>query len=371
MRAHPQARNIGYGLAWLLLARSAAAQVEPSIDARPSKPSTDPEAGLVLEPTSTTGAWHLNVGFWTQYAQDPIALRFVQTGRQAIVPVAHQVTSDVVVGIGLWDRAAIGVDMPFFLTQNGSAVAQDTVVTGGTVPPTGLGDLAISGKVTLASNDRSGVRSGFGVAALGSVSLPTGSRQSFLGEGAVTASLRILAEMALGIGSIRASVGYDMRTETRTWPASYLGGVMFGDDVPWAFAVDIRPKALVPAADNGDRQAWEIGVHGLLPAGPVWPTEKGAASLSPALVGLDDRIAIGKYKDAYVLVGGEIGLDSAVGVPEVSGDLSIGWAPRSHDRDHDGIPDDVDECPDLPEDIDGVQDQDGCPENDSDSGTTR
>ena len=81
--------------------------------------------------------------------------------------------------------------------------------------------------------------------------------------------------------------------------------------------------------------------------------------------------AIGKYKDAYVLVGGEIGLDSAVGVPEVSGDLSIGWAPRSHDRDHDGIPDDVDECPDLPEDIEGVQDQDGCPENDSDSGTTR
>ena len=111
MRAHPQARNIGCGLAWLLVARSAAAQVEPSIDARPSRPSTDPEAGLVLEPTSTTGAWHLNVGLWTQYAQDPIALRFVQTGRQAIVPVAHQVTSDVVVGIGLWNRAADPFDL--------------------------------------------------------------------------------------------------------------------------------------------------------------------------------------------------------------------------------------------------------------------
>jgi len=32
------------------------------------------------------------------------------------------------------------------------------------------------------------------------------------------------------------------------------------------------------------------------------------------------------------------------------------------DRDGDGIPDDVDKCPDIPEDIDGFEDTDGCPE---------
>ena len=32
------------------------------------------------------------------------------------------------------------------------------------------------------------------------------------------------------------------------------------------------------------------------------------------------------------------------------------------DRDGDGIPDDVDKCPDIPEDIDGFEDEDGCPE---------
>jgi hypothetical protein len=37
-----------------------------------------------------------------------------------------------------------------------------------------------------------------------------------------------------------------------------------------------------------------------------------------------------------------------------------------HDRDGDGVPDDVDQCPDLPEDKDGIQDQDGCPEDDAD-----
>jgi outer membrane protein OmpA-like peptidoglycan-associated protein len=40
--------------------------------------------------------------------------------------------------------------------------------------------------------------------------------------------------------------------------------------------------------------------------------------------------------------------------------------PAPTDRDHDGIPDDVDKCPDLPEDKDGIEDADGCPETDTD-----
>jgi len=36
------------------------------------------------------------------------------------------------------------------------------------------------------------------------------------------------------------------------------------------------------------------------------------------------------------------------------------------DNDGDGIPDHLDDCPDLPEDIDGFDDSDGCPDNDND-----
>lgn len=38
----------------------------------------------------------------------------------------------------------------------------------------------------------------------------------------------------------------------------------------------------------------------------------------------------------------------------------------STDRDGDGIPDEVDQCPDVPEDKDGFEDQDGCPDYDND-----
>jgi outer membrane protein OmpA-like peptidoglycan-associated protein len=40
--------------------------------------------------------------------------------------------------------------------------------------------------------------------------------------------------------------------------------------------------------------------------------------------------------------------------------------PQPPDRDGDGIPDSLDKCPDKPEDKDGIDDQDGCPEDDSD-----
>ena len=41
--------------------------------------------------------------------------------------------------------------------------------------------------------------------------------------------------------------------------------------------------------------------------------------------------------------------------------------PGSKDRDGDGIPDNVDRCPDQPEDKDGFQDEDGCPDPDNDN----
>ncbi len=40
--------------------------------------------------------------------------------------------------------------------------------------------------------------------------------------------------------------------------------------------------------------------------------------------------------------------------------------PDFRDRDHDGIYDTDDKCPDQPEDRDGFQDEDGCPDPDND-----
>jgi hypothetical protein len=49
-----------------------------------------------------------------------------------------------------------------------------------------------------------------------------------------------------------------------------------------------------------------------------------------------------------------------------AGAIAVPNASPVADRDHDGVPDDVDRCPDDPEDCDGFEDTDGCFEADND-----
>jgi hypothetical protein len=331
----------------------------PAIDARTWQPPADPDASMVLEPTLTPGNLQWNVAAWALYALEPV---IAHDGAPSLHPVEHQVGADLVANVGLGRRFALGVDVPFFLWQTGDAIG---------VPTAGIGDVSLLGKATLVSNDKQSLRAGLGLAALVDVTLPTAPRSSFMGDGAVTASLRWLAEYSLGIGALRGSLGFLLRPNWRTGALSAsddLGTV--GDALPWSLGIVLRPKALLPTIDSGDRQEWEIAAHGALPAGPIapfgWGSGPGAAALSPALLSADDRIALGRHHDAYVLAGAEVGLDDALGVPAFRVVVSVGWAPRVHDRDGDGVPDDVDQCPDLPEDKDGIQDQDGCPEDDAD-----
>lgn len=65
-------------------------------------------------------------------------------------------------------------------------------------------------------------------------------------------------------------------------------------------------------------------------------------------------------------VGGGTSLTSTVGAPEYRAYAALTWAPRQLDRDNDGILDHADLCPDDPEDFDGFEDHDGCPDLDND-----
>jgi outer membrane protein OmpA-like peptidoglycan-associated protein len=47
--------------------------------------------------------------------------------------------------------------------------------------------------------------------------------------------------------------------------------------------------------------------------------------------------------------------------------IGVRYRPTTHDSDHDGVPDDRDKCPNEAEDRDGINDTDGCPEEDDDS----
>ena len=347
----------------LSFAREAGAQSKPSVDTRIWRPSTDPNASLVIEPAVTPGAGVLTIGGYASYAFHPVTLKKAGSDDVALRPVAHSVTFDAIANYGIGKRFAVGLDVPVVAYQNGDKNLPSSVSAENKVPTAGIGDLALSAKGTLLRNDQGG----FGLAALGNVTVPTADRQSFLGEGAATVSARVVAEYTLLVAIAQASIGYKYRPEHRTWPSAETGGVRFGDEVPWSIGFALRPGLL--GIDPANHQRLEIGVHGWVPAGPVGPFgsgNPGSAALSPVQLALSDRIELGHYRDTFLTLGGELGLTRAVGEPVFQVIAGIGWTPRAHDMDGDGVKDDVDGCPEIPEDKDGFEDSDGCPEIDND-----
>jgi OOP family OmpA-OmpF porin len=84
-----------------------------------------------------------------------------------------------------------------------------------------------------------------------------------------------------------------------------------------------------------------------------------------------------RAKDFIFSVAGGGGIMSGIGVPQFQVVAGLGWAPEPEepeedfaisewDIDGDGIDNEADSCPDNPEDMDGFEDEDGCPEPDND-----
>jgi outer membrane protein OmpA-like peptidoglycan-associated protein len=72
-------------------------------------------------------------------------------------------------------------------------------------------------------------------------------------------------------------------------------------------------------------------------------------------------------KNSFLSLGGGAGLMRGKGgSPDARAFIGIVFEPNIGDRDGDGIKDDVDKCPDQPEDYDGFEDEEGCPDPDND-----
>jgi outer membrane protein OmpA-like peptidoglycan-associated protein len=72
-------------------------------------------------------------------------------------------------------------------------------------------------------------------------------------------------------------------------------------------------------------------------------------------------------RNSYLMLGGGARYTSGFEAADQRVLLGFVFEPSIGDRDGDGIKDDVDKCPDDPEDFDGFQDQDGCPDPDNDN----
>jgi len=211
-----------------------------------------------------------------------------------------------------------------------------------------------------------------GLGVIASLYLPTVSpTDRFLGEAAGKAGGAAdgkLVPQIIGIldkefgrtGALRVSLNAGIRLRSReTFTNSDAGAdgapvtgssVSVGAEVPFGFGV----------AYALSRQRFDLvgEVFGSLPLGDhdnYQPLE--------ALGGVKLYLA----RNSFLSLGAGRGLVPGKGAnPDFRAMIGIVFEPNIGDRDGDGIKDDVDKCPDDPEDMDGFQDEDGCPEPDND-----
>jgi OmpA-OmpF porin, OOP family len=348
--------------------RAAAADPVPSLDLRGFTAPVDPGSGVYVQPVTSpaTGEW--NVGLWASYAYRPITLRDTQTGAVAVDVVKHQLSSDLVAGVGFWRRLYVGFDLPVVLYQTGDALSTNAAAvqalgSTSTLPRQAFGDLGLDAKLTLV-RPAGGDVGGFGLALHERFTVPTGDPASFLGEGTVSSEARLLAEYRLAALGVHAALGVKLRGHTEDFACDAVGTAActsrIGDEIPFGLGASFRPQRL--GIDDEGRMTWFLEMNGHLPVYPIAPFHSTAASS----LQLDAAVRFALTPDVSLLAGLEAGLLDGLGDAPVRALLSVSWAPRLHDRDGDGIPDDVDRCPDLPEDYDGFQDHDGCPDLDND-----
>ncbi len=221
----------------------------------------------------------------------------------------------------------------------------------------GLGNIGLHLKTRLLNTSRP---PHLGIGVIASVFLPTASpKDRFLGEARITPQIIGIVDKELGRrGQLRISLngGIRIRQTTSFTDLGDGGAPATGKTIT---ASGELPVGLGVAYAISPQKFDLVGeVFGAIPLGKhddYQPLE--------AIGGVKLYLA----RNSFLSLGAGRGLRPANGAnPELRAFIGIVFEPNLGDRDGDGLKDDIDQCPSEPEDFDGFEDEDGCPDPDND-----
>ncbi len=243
------------------------------------------------------------------------------------------------------DRFRVGLNAPFAITNEGSAVTVGGIPYA-TPSTRRIGDMRLGVDVRLLGEYGDPLTIAFGT----QLFFPTGSQDSYTGDGSVRVQPRVLVAGDAGLFGYSARVGFEYRPTQAGYPLGAAGSELsFGA----AAGVKLMERKLTIGpeisgstvlVDSGAFKQISTPVEGML----------GARYVN----GIDVGIA------------GGAGLTRGIGSPTARLMVTIGVASPYkkpiYDRDKDNIFDDIDACPDMP----GIKSEDpkynGCPDPDRD-----
>ena len=282
---------------------------------------------------------------------------------------------------GLMDMIVIGAQVPIVIPSGDGYSGQDpgdsTHHKMGWSTPGGIGDIALHVKLRWIRADRHA----FGLGTVIQYQAPVGKPDLLMGEG--------------GGGAVSGKMILDI--EPRSWYRGALNvGVRYAIGAESENFLDNRynshavAEGWVMPSDNpllfkyGPMLTFGIGNSFVLVPGvmeaviEVYGNHLLTNMSDMAYFSMEANIGIKVFveRSSYLMAGyahglpvaGSRGENTGYGFQSVEHRFFLGFAfePSIGDRDGDGIKDDVDQCPDDPEDMDDFSDTDGCPEPDND-----
>lgn len=292
------------------------------------------------------------------YAYRPMTLyRSADDSRIGDV-VGNQLILHLSGAVTLWDRLLIGADMPLALLTNGS----DLTIDGGSFKaPSGAsaGDLRVDLRLRLAGEAKSLASLSVG----GHIYFPTGDKGKFTGSGDVHGSPVVILAGEDSSFAYAVNAGVDIQKQKAVAFANPLGTQLtFGGAIGLLLAdrmLQIGPEVYGSTVMVGDNSF-----------------TKSSTNLE-AILGARMRVS-----EFVFGAGAGPGFTRGVGTPAARVVASIAWVPeppkplppppppppprpvkkpKPADRDHDGIIDTKDACPDEPGVPNDDPDKNGCP----------
>jgi outer membrane protein OmpA-like peptidoglycan-associated protein len=273
---------------------------------------------------------------------------------------------------GLFNKVVVGAQLPIVIIQGPNVTAPGEYNNSGSggLGYQGIGNLVLHAKYRILRMENAPV----GLAAILQVGLPTGSSKEFSGEPGAA----IWPAVALGykphrILRLNAEVGYRLvagkggtiHFNGRTMPGGMTAtdAVYTGPDTRSGTKVSYNDQ-LTFGAGAALRVSRAVDLIGEIYGNQILVGPSSFAS--EILAGLKVFV----QENSYLLIAGTCGNKciptDGFNQPNWRGILGFIFEPSIGDADRDGYKDDVDACPNDPEDFDDFEDAEGCPDPDND-----
>jgi outer membrane protein OmpA-like peptidoglycan-associated protein len=285
---------------------------------------------------------HLTVraGLFLNFANDPLVVFLREDGTLILKPVTTQSALDVGASIGLWQWAELSFALPVALVQQG-AEDLSLIARAGSAQSGALGDirLQVKGRILGDPLKTDELKLSF----LGNAQLPTGNGENFFSNPGVPFFVGLAVSMPYQKLSLGGNVGFSSHPPVTIADVTLSRDIRFGAGVSY----EITEKVIALGEVEG--------------AASLDPGSRGHV---PTEIRLGGRIGLGR--DLWLPVGAGFGLNKGVGAPDFRALLGVLYIPQARDTDGDRIPTTKDKCEGQSEDLDGFEDNDGCPDPDND-----